>query len=190
MKKSVFEDKLLKYKLIEGFTLIELLLAILISGFVVSAIGVGLVVMTRGNTASEAKTQARVELNRALDFMAEEIRMASSINTQTVTLTAPTDTVSGTDQIILRLTIPNVTGGPVVYRIAQPNTSSVWQGPRAIYRWGPNMDANGQYTDPAVTTNWQNRLLIDGISDVTQTPNCGTETLTPASNVRGFYACI
>jgi hypothetical protein len=154
------------------------------------AIGTGLVVMKQGNATSEAKTKARTELNRALDFIAEEIRMAQSINTQTVSLSAPSNTVNGTDQIILILTVPGVTASPIVYRITQPNSSSVWEGPRVIYRYGPNMDNNGTYTDPNNSTNWQNRLLIDGISDIIQTPNCGTETLTPASNVRGFYACI
>lgn len=71
-----------------GFTLIELMIAMALTTIVVSAAGFGLVSMTNNNKKAEAKTQRRIELSRALDFISDDIRMASSISDTSVT--APT----------------------------------------------------------------------------------------------------
>lgn len=62
-----------------GFTLIELLVAMSLTTIVVSVAGFGLVTIMGANNKGEAETQRRVNLNRALDFIADEVRMASSV---------------------------------------------------------------------------------------------------------------
>lgn len=69
-----------------GFTLIELMIAMALTTIVVSAAGFGLVTMTDNNKKAEAKTQRRIELSRASDFIMDEIRMARRINRTDTTI--------------------------------------------------------------------------------------------------------
>lgn len=69
-----------------GFTLIELMIAMALTTIVVSAAGFGLVTMTDNNKKAEAKTQRRIELSRAFDFIMDEIRMARRINRTDTTI--------------------------------------------------------------------------------------------------------
>jgi len=71
-----------------GFTLIELLVAMSITTIVVGLAGSGLVTIMDANNKGEAETQRRTNLNRALDFISDEVRMASSVSDSSVT--APT----------------------------------------------------------------------------------------------------
>ena len=69
------------------------------------------------------------------------------------------------------------------------DSSGNWQGPQVLYRWGPPLDANGNYTNG----NWPAEALIDGIDDTVVTVDpCSGDTLTPtlADSPSGFYACI
>lgn len=63
-----------------GFTLIELLVAMSLTVIIVSITGFGLVAMMTKNSKAEAETLRRAELNRALDFIADEVRMANNVN--------------------------------------------------------------------------------------------------------------
>lgn len=179
-----------------GFTLIELLIAAVITTIVVSVAGTGLVAITSKNRTAKAETDRRVELNRALDFMADEARQAIAIaptaSTDLATVASNFDPSNRTP--VLTLQIPGVSQR-VIYYIASP--SSLWLGPRVIYRWGPNPDngdtANdGTYTNPNLPTNWAYEPLVDLIEDSAPSPSpvCGTAVLNPSSGVTGFYACV
>lgn len=186
-------NKLKTAKASAGFTLIELLAAVSLTTVVVGAAGFGVVTIMNANAKSESKTQRRVELNRALDYIAGEVRQAEAINKVSPPASSEfsaSTIVSGTDQTVLVLDLPKL-NDPIVYRVAQPRSSVVWQGPRVIYRWGPNMNANGTYSDPNNSTNWTNRALIDFIEDKDSSPDCDASwDESPAANPKGFYACI
>lgn len=64
-----------------GFTLIELLVAMALTSIVLSLTGFGLVTIMQKNAKAQGETSRRTELNRALDFIADEVRMANSITT-------------------------------------------------------------------------------------------------------------
>jgi hypothetical protein len=68
-----------------GLSLIELLVATVITAVVILIVGDGLISALNASKVAEARTARRTELNRAFDFMTNEIRMAQSIN-QTNTL--------------------------------------------------------------------------------------------------------
>jgi type II secretory pathway pseudopilin PulG len=70
-----------------GFTLIELIVAGAISVIVILVAWSGLVSAMNISQVAQARVERQTELNRALDFMTNEIRMARSIN-QSSTLTA------------------------------------------------------------------------------------------------------
>lgn len=188
-----------------GFTLIELLVAIAITTIVVSFTGWGVVAITQRNKQEKAETERRVELNRALDFIADEVRQAKPIATNA---SANLSTVAkGFDSSgktpILTLQIPGVSQRVIYYL---QSASSPWLGPNVIYRWGPNFDSNGQYTNasnepPAGCSsfsacnsqNWSGEPLVDQIVNTapSPTPSCPTDwTINPSSGSTGFYACV
>jgi prepilin-type N-terminal cleavage/methylation domain-containing protein len=189
-----------KQKKSDGFTLVELLVAILITSIVISITGFGVAAITERSKREKAETERRVELNRTLDFIADEIRQAkpiasnASANLSTV---APGFNSTGKTPV-LTLQIPGVSQR-VIYYLA--SSSSPWLGPNVIYRWGPSFNNNGQYTNASnvpITgnnnpANWQGEPLADLIVNTapSSTPTCPTNwTLNPSSGVTGFYACV
>lgn len=74
-----------------GFTLVELLVAMSLTLIVTSITGFGLVAIMTNNNKAEAKTQRRIEINRALAFISDEVRMARKINP-----TSPTNNTTTT----------------------------------------------------------------------------------------------
>lgn len=186
-----------------GFTLIELLVAATITSIVVSLTGFGMVSISERNKQEKVETERRVEINRALDFIAEEVRMAKKVelNAETATVADFEIADDATNvQKILVLEVPASAGvRKVVYYIASlkddpdPSKDSVWSGPKVIYRWGPGFDGDGKYTGTNDDDN-QNKVLVDFIDDSTPptNPDCPASWLpNPSVNDRkGFYACV
>ncbi len=185
-----------------GYTLTELLIGGIISAIVIGAAGTGLMYLLQGNKTSTIETSRRTEVNRALEFISDETRKAQTIETNPSTAfnNAKNDTSLSFDPIegdpdpkknaqpILALNIPGVSQ-PVLYYISPPE-STAWKGPRVIYRFGPNFDNSGNYTDPTTPASWTAKPLIDRISDADSNPNCKGLTASPSANAQGFYACI
>lgn len=63
-----------------GLSLIELLTSTVITTIVILIVGNGLMSALNATKSAEARTARRTELNRAFDFVTNEIRMAESIN--------------------------------------------------------------------------------------------------------------
>jgi prepilin-type N-terminal cleavage/methylation domain-containing protein len=68
-----------------GFTLIELLIAIALTTIIVAGIGIGLVAIIQANERTEDETASRTNLNRALDFISDDIRTASNVSSSAPT---------------------------------------------------------------------------------------------------------
>lgn len=64
----------------QGFTLVELLVATLIGGIVIAIAGSGMVSIMTLDKNSMSEQQRRSELNRAVDFIADDIRMSRRVN--------------------------------------------------------------------------------------------------------------
>ena len=177
-----------------GFTLIELLVAASITTIVVSLTGFGIVAIMGNNKKAKAETARRVELNRALDFINDEVRQAKPIATDasaSLSTVAASFNSSGKTPV-LTLQIPGVTQR-VIYYIASAN--SPWGGPNVVYRWGPKFTVDGQYSNPNNTADWSDEPLVDFIVNTTPTPtNTGCQPNwfpNPAVASRtGFYACV
>ncbi len=202
MKNKQFKQlyKLLKTeKSHAGFTLMELLIGLVMSTVVIAGLGLGLYQLTKTTRDESFNITARNEASRTVEFISDELRSAQSIEvdnsigptgnlTNTTDgvaqdYTLPTNTTNGIPRLALQ--IPGVTQR-VIYTVAKPNTNSTWKGPLVLYRWGPNLDNNGEYTDSDNTTNWVNEPLIDGLDDSTQTVSCGGVD----EDYEGFFACI
>jgi prepilin-type N-terminal cleavage/methylation domain-containing protein len=70
----------------QGFTLAELLVAIVISTIVMGIAGFGIVTILTMDNKAEASIERQVDLNRAFDFLTNEIHMARKINSTDTTV--------------------------------------------------------------------------------------------------------
>lgn len=66
-----------------GFTLVELLIAMTLTVVVVGLTGFGLVVLMSKNSKAQSESERQVNLNRALDFISDEVRTASNVSDST-----------------------------------------------------------------------------------------------------------
>lgn len=179
---------------ITGFTLTELLVGGVISFFLVTLSGYGLVSILTTSTTTNAQNERRVELNRAGDFIAQEIRTAAKIvQDASVSSEQPIEFLPGISpdisqvQPVLMLKMAQTNLIPIVYYLATP-PNGIWQGPKAIYRWGPTYDDQGTYINPDAPTLWTHEPLIDLIESDGSLPTC--ETNWVGSGTPGFYACV
>lgn len=192
-----------------GFTLAELLIALAITGLVISLAGSGLYAIMKADRTSQIETTERLELEQALAFMTDEIKMSQQL---IITPTAIKDfrEASGIANsqpiLILSPAKDSKLDKPIVYYIAEPPDRSVWLGPRVIYRWGPTFLQNGNYSNgdgkdvstvaSGTVVPYYNEVLIDRMSDVAPSVNIACETNYNAalpnnlSTRVGFYACI
>ena len=202
-------------KLAAGFTLIELLLALAITGIVISLTGSGLYALMNANQRSQNETTDRLELERALAFMTDEIKMSQQIMT-TIPIGSEGEKIfnsasgSSSVQVVLVLK-PAANSGltnPIIYYLADPPNESVWLGPRVIYRWGPTLLQNGNYSDgnsseitkikPNKPVEYFNEVVVDRLSDLAIDEakiNCGSgynylDVNDKAKDSSGFYSCI
>ena len=193
-----------------GFTLTELLAGLFMSIFVTGALGFGLYQIMSATAKEKAKTDARNEASRAVEFISDELRRAQSIEADAGNANSAVRTFNpAVETVVLALNIPEINsnqmfdrngdgtpgllgsdGDPntserVVYYLE--NSSGNWQGPQVLYRWGPPLNADGQYTEGA----WQAEALIDGIDDtVTANPCTAAGEVLTTNSAKGFYACL
>jgi prepilin-type N-terminal cleavage/methylation domain-containing protein len=196
-----------------GFTLIELLIALVITGIVITLTGSGLYALMRANQNSQSETMDRLELEQALAFITDEIKMSQQVMTNIPILSSMISgfqSASGSSRIQPILVLnPAVNSGltnPIVYYLADPPNSSVWLGPRVIYRWGPTLLQNGHYSDghgvdvsritQGSPVQYYNEVLVDRMGDrvaAQATVACESDYDYAAPNLTdrvGFYACI
>lgn len=186
--------------LFAGFTLIELLIAVSLTTVVTGLAGTGVVAIAENNKKAQAETERRVELNRALDFISDEVRQAKFVAkdaSATLGIVAP-GFDSSNKTPILTLQIPGVSQR-VIYYIE--SSGSDWLGPKVVSRWGPKLGSDGKYTNATNVpvaggsnnpAGWEYSVLVDLIVDSTLNPNptCAAGwSLTP-SVAKGFYACV
>lgn len=183
------------YQSSAGFTLIELLVAMAITSIVVSLAGSGLVTIMGKNSKAEAETLRRVEFNRALDYIAEDVRRASSITTaSSYTISSPFP-ICAVATPILHVSIPGSTPNNIVYYLNDISgcigNANVWLKPAVIKR------VPGVTTVPGVTPTTipggNGSELVDAVI-LDATPNCPADlpNITPAvvgGKVKGFYTC-
>ncbi len=175
-----------------GFTLVELLVAMAITLIVVSITGFGLVTIMQRNSKEESETTRRVELNRALDFIADDIRMANKVEAGSSYTISPASPVAcAVPKPVLHLTNPDSSVNHVVYYFNDisscTGTDSRWIKPAIIKRVA-NVTST---TIPGINGS----ELVDAITNLDITPSCPSDlsivSPTPDVNgkVKGFYAC-
>lgn len=182
-----------------GFTITEVLLAGLMMLMAVLVSGIGVINLLRSNYRANADSEIRNNLNRTLEFVSDDVRRAKII--------AETEDEIVTDQVlgaqapgaraVLAFQIPNPDslGQPlpnqIVYYTKGPENPLT--GPRVLRRFGPNLDANGNYITPNDISTWRDSPLTDMLAADAVNPSCpeGFNLIAAnPSNVDGFYACV
>lgn len=124
-----------------GFTLVELMTATAVMGVIVSMVWGGLVSLMETNQTKTTELNRKHELNRAADFLADDIRAGTTVS---IDVTMP-----GPNQGLFE--VRNEDGAPIVAYYVAPKGSSSWKGPYVLKRKEIGMN--------------KTQALVDGISD-------------------------
>jgi prepilin-type N-terminal cleavage/methylation domain-containing protein len=197
-----------------GFTLIEIMLALSITGIVLTLAGGGLFALMNADRRSQIETTDRLELEQALSFISDEIKMSQQIVTslpiKSNSESSKFKPASGSSDIQPVLILnPSASSGltdPIIYYLAKPPKRSIWVGSRVIYRWGPTLFQNGNYSDGrgqdiskivrGSAVEYYNEVVVDRIGErISTEPNSicdnGYDFAVPNPVDRlGFYTCI
>lgn len=176
-----------------GFTLTDLLIGSGLTLLVAAGSGTAVASMVDSSTTSNAKSERRVEMNRALDFMTTEVNRSESLvqNPASATLpstfTASYSTISddintSTISPVLMVKLPGSTEN-VVYFTATPKNGT-WKGPKVLYRWGPEFSSNGTYVNSATPSGWKPLALLDRLDGFSATVNGQAAQLTPTGKIQ------
>ncbi|NET72490.1 MAG: prepilin-type N-terminal cleavage/methylation domain-containing protein [Sphaerospermopsis sp. SIO1G2] len=162
-----------------GFTLIELLVATIIMSIVVTTALTGFIAILQQNQKAEMETQRRTNLNRALDYIANDIRRANRIEAGRATGEIMKLSIAEV-QLVGRANKFNYDASFVSYATQAIDQTKIWEGPTTITR----KTATTSSLLASATTN----LLVDGIKAPSTSPTCPTDSTLNGSD--GFYACI
>ena len=181
-----------------GFTITEVLLAALMMLIAVSVAGIGLINLLRSNYRANADSEIRNNLNRTLEFVSDEVRRARIIaQTEAAIITTKVpdwEDIRGA-QAVLAFQIPNPSNPnnllvqQIVYYTRDPENSLT--GPRVLWRFGPNLDPNGNY----VIGNY----IHSPVTDMLEAPAPAVNLDCPANfnripaktaDLGGFFACV
>ncbi|EAZ92835.1 pilus assembly FimT family protein [Crocosphaera chwakensis] len=162
---KIYLKLLQKYRPSAGWTLAELMIATAMTLVVVMVAGFGLITILRENKVANATGEMQYDLNRATEFISEEIRSAKTIENNIIDVEdyAPTffEKHPGATPI-LALKIDGVYER-VIYYVDEVASNEVWRGPGVIRRFGPAFNDDGEHSeaqkrDPDL---WQSTALVD-----------------------------
>jgi hypothetical protein len=188
-----------------GFSIAEVLLAGLIMLIAILVAGIGVINLLRSNYRANADSEIQNNLNQTLEFVSNDVRQARIIADSPTRIVSTQVPVNG--KAVLAFYIPSVTqpdqtiNQQIVYYTKNPENNLT--GPRVLWRYGPDLDENGNYDNPENIGSWKHSPITDMLADATN--NSGRRdcdpfrpgTLSgwqrlPANNseVEGFYACV
>ncbi|MBD1913662.1 MULTISPECIES: prepilin-type N-terminal cleavage/methylation domain-containing protein [unclassified Leptolyngbya] len=155
-----------------GFTIVELIIAMVVTSIMITLAGYGLTTMLRANQQSGSEISRRANLNRALDFMADEVRMA-----RTITVPTSTDVPSqscGPTTGVMTLVMPD--SSRIVYYVHEINgcSGNLWTATTIRRRVVGGADT----------------LLVDALTAPSAMPSGCTATTQTLRGTNGFYACL
>jgi hypothetical protein len=143
-------------------------------------IGAGLMPLINANLSNEEEMQQRTKLNRALDFMADDIR-----ESQRVLIGAPTGwPIIANCSAIFSVDKPTPLPSVAYYSCV---SSGVWQGPQVLYR----SESSGSLGAPLVDALANQTPTCTGVG-TGSTPNMGIQVWveTIGTNSRSAKLCL
>ena len=170
---KIYLKLLQKYRPSAGWTLAELMIAASMTLMVVMASGFGLIMILKENKVANATGEMQYDLNRAAEFINEEIRSAKTIEYEgdinKLKDYAPTffKKYPGKTPILV-LKIDGIYER-VVYYVDEIDEDQPWHGPGEIKCFGPLFFQDGGHIDPDDQSNdkgrkpdeWTSLTLVD-----------------------------
>jgi hypothetical protein len=168
--------------------------------------GIGVINLLRSNYRANADSEIRNNLNRTLEFVSDDVRRAKTI--------AQTESSILTDQVpqarapgaraVLAFRIPDprnpiqILPDQIVYYTTGPVPENGLTGPRVLWRFGPDLDPNGNYITPDQIDTWRRHPVTDMLAAPAPAPggicsapgNFRLIAVNPNPVVDGFYACV
>ena len=151
-----------------GFTLVELLVAATVGALVAATAGDLLLSNTRTGAALEATQRLRTDWSRVSHFIESEVALSERVitNASLLNLAQCNPTITATEFVFgleVRRDLP-----PAIYFVRNNATNSLeWNGDSSLWRCGPSIDVNGEYTD-VISGNNASQLtaqrLVDGMT--------------------------
>lgn len=156
----------------DGFTLIELLVAIAMSGILVTIMGAGMMAILNSSKTSTSKANIKNQLNRAVDYINDDIKKARIAGIST--------TKKSNDTVIFTyFESLNSFSTPHTIKYYLDVASNPWLGPNVLRRQVDN-------------GNWQ--VVVDGLTENTISAtdfSCtGTGKTGTELTLGGFQACV
>ena len=156
-------------------------MAIALSVFVIGGGAFGVMAMMERNAILEVRSQRRMDLDRAINYIADDIKSANSVEVVKRGSTFPRGAAG-----VLYLTIPGGTDAPQRVYFIRPSTAT-WSGPNTINRF------TGTVANPGNVTGGD--VLVDGIiaPDNDELARIQQLCVNDGGNFQGtsgFYACI
>ncbi len=175
-----------------GFTITEVLLASSMMLIAISVSGIGVTNLLRSNYRANAGTEIQNNLNRTLEFVSDDLRRARIIADSEAAITSTQVPTGARAVLAFQISDPNNPGQAplneqIVYYTQNSQTGDSLTG-LVLWRYGPDLDANGNYN----INSWQHSPVTDRLAAAASNPNCPTGfTRIPAlGNVDDFYACV
>jgi prepilin-type N-terminal cleavage/methylation domain-containing protein len=181
-----------------GFTLFELTIAMSLTSVVLALVGSGLVTVLQFDQRFAATQKNRSELQRTMDFMTTEVRMAEQLEpcpeVHVPEYSPAADSQQPQPIVVLKMPVSSGLTKPIVYYVAAPPADSVWAGPRVLYRWGPTLQLSGSYSagDSGTTYNYYNEVVVDRIATTSNADACSgvySQAIPLRSTASGFSLC-
>ena len=185
-----------------GFSVTEVLLASLMMLIAISVAGIGVTNLLRSNYRANAGTEIQNNLNRTLEFVSDDLRRARIIvetEANIVTTKVPQARAAGARPVLaFQISDPNNPGQAplneqIVYYTQNSQTGDSLTG-LVLWRYGPNLDPNGNYTTPDDILTWQHSPVTDRLAEDAVNPSCPADfnkISNPISNPpQGFFACV
>ena len=151
-----------------GFTLVELLVAASVGSIVALAATDLMLSNMRSGAALEATQRLRTDWSRVSHFIESEVALSERVitNASLLNLAQCNPTITATEfafGLEVRRDLP-----PAIYFVRDNATNSLeWNGDSSLWRCGPSIDVNGEYTD-VISGNSATQLtaqrLVDGMT--------------------------
>ncbi|MGK7931988.1 MAG: type II secretion system protein J [Microcystaceae cyanobacterium] len=140
-----------------GFTLMELLIAASMTLAIVGVAGWALVTIMKTNKIAKAKSEMQYDYNRAVEFIAEELKGSKQIYTDSTDLEGEFSTLTNgyltykSWMTPIFAFIPDETASAhIVYYLVDTEASGApgenWASRYVLYRWGPSYTGEGKYS--------------------------------------------
>jgi hypothetical protein len=178
-----------------GFTITEVLLAGVMMLIAVLVSGIGVINLLRSNYRANADSEIRNNLNRTLEFVSDDLRRARDIPFTEAAIQK--DQLPTGARAVLAFRIPDpsnlgqILSNQIVYYTKGPENSLT--GPRVLWRYGPDLDANGNYINPKERKHYPVTDMLAATAATANNPLCPEDFNLIAADpgdVDGFYACV